>query len=147
MRIVNLANRMDIFLIKPVGCGFPRTPWSGLQWRKIAPVWLKSKKILGDKPSDKPSVWKPGLYSGVGSDSENLRWSGLPDVVGGSATIVLCSNYQPSKKAWLFFFVRFQLVLRELSIIQATYQTVFYSGGLQLIALTAHSVGVISESS
>jgi hypothetical protein len=28
-----------------------------------------------------------------------------------------------------------------------TYQPVFYSGGLQLIALTAHSVGVSSESS
>ena len=52
MRIVNLADRMDIFRRKPVGCGFPRTPWSGLQWRKHSPGLVKiQEKSQGDKPS------------------------------------------------------------------------------------------------
>jgi hypothetical protein len=52
MRIVNLANRMDIFRRKPVGCGFPRTPWSGLRWRKHSPGLVKiQEKSQGDKPS------------------------------------------------------------------------------------------------
>jgi hypothetical protein len=69
------------------------------------------------------------------------------DVAGSVVAIVLCDGDQPSKKRLAFFFVRFQLVLRDLSIIQATDQLVFYSGGLHLIARMAHSVGVSSESS
>ena len=67
MRIANLANRMDIFRRKPVGCGFPRTRGQAYNGGNIAAVGLKSKKNLR---VTSPQVRKPGLYSGVASDSD-----------------------------------------------------------------------------
>ena len=46
MRIVNLANRMDIFHRKPVGADSQGLRGQAYNGGNIAPVWLKSKKNL-----------------------------------------------------------------------------------------------------
>lgn len=74
MRIVNLATRMDIFRRKALVADSQGLRGQAYDGEKHSPGLLE---IQEKSQGDKPSVWKTGLYSGVGSDLENSRWSGL----------------------------------------------------------------------
>jgi hypothetical protein len=101
MRIVNLANCMDIFRRKPVGCGFLRTPWSAYNGGNIAPVWLKSKKNLR---VTSPHGLEASLYAGVRSASEDRDGAVCRVVAGSDVAIVLFFNSGKQKLAFFLFF-------------------------------------------
>ena len=83
MRVVNLANLMDIFRRKPVGYGFPRAPWSGPQWREHSPGLVKIQE-------------KSEVDSPQGLEARPLPQVGPLQRIEMGTLLILCPTYLPA---------------------------------------------------